>query len=569
MDSKNNIHIKAMFAFSAIVSFTFSTTAQIGERNIPGTDFTVGGTISEAIDTILFWDLGSGAGFWLGLTMFIVVWLGIHFATRPFLQQIFEAMLDHFPSSDSRRNINRNDEGEIKGINALSLLAAFATAQLIGQFLGLIPLIILGILPVSMAAWGTYKGSSSFRNDFGEYLQNDTDLDNQNEPITDGGAAADAGGEANEALNQVDNEQATAESQEQRAEEDVEAGNTQRADEEANQAADNEQNAIQDMEIAAKDIDKLLEIEENQLRETLKELNQTRDELVYEEEIIEKLQDDLKKANTQIREWQSEYTNNLQHSDSAQSLREAFPLERISKDIPESIDRMLNESSALVQRLSDEVKENRREISRESDEIDTELKEALKAKKLINKLKSELEEGESLDQKIENLAEKLSDSDLYQEAETEIQEENQIERQIRTLLEMEEDIEKGLKRELEVLKKISEIDKEEIEELKQENGEFGEIRDRLPRLIRSLRSLIEDNEEGPAVYYVDDNPETPAEITQERKNEAIDNLNRLLSGEESQIEQIERALEEIIEAKKQNKELENKMISEIENQISN
>lgn len=146
--------------------------------------------INPIIDTILFWDLGSGAGFWLGLTMFIVVWLGFHFATRPFLQQIFEAMLDHFPSSNSRTNINRNDEGEIKGINALSLLAAFTAAQLIGQFFGLIPLVVLGVGPVIMAAWGTYKGSSSFRNDFGEYLRGEnsdsgdgTNLDEQFEEM--------------------------------------------------------------------------------------------------------------------------------------------------------------------------------------------------------------------------------------------------------------------------------------------------------------------------------------------------------------------------------------------------
>jgi hypothetical protein len=485
--------------------------------------------------------------------------LAVYFAANFIIGKGIQYAEANFRDRTSIRSDDMSDAAK-RATQAISAVMAIWTVVIYGGFLA-IYWYLAGIVLFIFLIWILLTGGIGVMSPLPEWLTGGE------RPDLFDGKADEAAEEADRAQEEAAQAENQAEREEQQAEEDAEAGNTQQADREAEQAADDEQRAIEDMEIAAQDIDKLLELEEEQLNRTVKELKQTNDEVVHEEQVIEKLEEDLSEVNSYIDRIQSEFTGASSSSDAAQQLREKFPIQRLADEIPENINSRIVEAGSLVERLADEVNENRRELSKESEEIDQEVKELLDAQRLLKKLKAELNEGEELDKRIENLAQKLEDKGLFKEAEAEIEEEKKIEEQVEMLLGMEEDIENALSTELKILQRLVEIDEKELEELRAEEGEFGNFYEKLPRLTNSLVSLVEDNREGPAVYYVDENPGNPNEITPEERNRVVNALRNLESGEESNLERIKNALDQIEEAKKQNEKLEEKMIGELKDAL--
>ena len=200
MSNKSRFKAKFLTILSLLATLTSTASAQIsGSSNVPGTDI----TIDQIINTMLFWDLGSGAGFWTGLVMFIATWAGFYFASKPLFYEIYGFILDNFPTSDRRNRYSTTDDGEPMGMRGLALTSSFVTAQVVGQFFGLLPMIALGGIGLLVFLYSMIKGTQTFRNNFNQSISGG---ENQNTQTTSNNVDLDIDQELESMKNELKDE---------------------------------------------------------------------------------------------------------------------------------------------------------------------------------------------------------------------------------------------------------------------------------------------------------------------------------------------------------------------------
>ena len=380
---------------------------------------------------------------------------------------------------------------------------------------------------------------------------------------------------AEEAAAAVNQEEDEVEQEVNEAESDAGSGNTAQADAEAEQAADDEQEALEDLELGIQHVRNLMEIEEGQLRNTIEELDHTREEEVYEQNVIEKLKQDLDTLNSEVSGNIQKFENNT----SREELRNVFPPMYIVDEFPKKVNTGLDESAKLVEKLEKAVTEERKDLQNEDGEIKEELKELVEVKKLLKRFKQEVNKGESIDAELEKLAKKLSDESLYKESVTEVEEEEKkIEEQLRGLFGMEDEIEKALKKEYELLRKIEEIDEKEISELNNEDKELRTLRENLMELHDLIKydlfgadskSAGTDFNNGPCAYRIFPEGHDPEkDLTEKEARTTLNQYSSMLNDEDGAIRRIVSALGNLEEAKTENSEEEKQLMSNIEKALN-
>lgn len=440
-------------------TLTSTVAAQLsGNSQIPGTGF----SISDVINLLLFWDLGSGAGFWVGLVMFLAVWFGFFFASKPFLQQLFDAMLDVFPSSDSRRNVSRTDEGEIKGVNMLALTSAFVTTQIIGQFFGLIPLLVIGFIPAIMAAWAMYSSQGNFREAFQSTLSNDEDT----------GASSSEIEELQGELNSVQDEIADLKDKEDETENEESEGQN------PSTLADEIGVEVSELEDT---IGKLENIESN-FEAVLQDVKEGEDLVLREEQdeedSIQEMQNVVEKAQEIIGvlaqvKTQGNHPGSYGYEDYS-SLAESF--QEVAESMS-SFEGVLQEELDVIERVKafqtqlNRLKQEMEELSQEVEEVkslEQELKdEEVKAEKIAKKYDDEAD-WNSIKEEEEETARAI------EEMENVIKDKNRIESMLEEDLEELEKIKSDNKQEIQQIQRI-------VQELNQEDNEIKRIEEAMSR----------------------------------------------------------------------------------------
>lgn len=160
-------HKFTKFCFLVLSAVIFSTAVSGAIFETPLTS--VGGGFADVIDTVnslLFWEITTV----LDLTLFIASWAGFYFATKPLLLELYGVILDNFPTSDRRNRWSTTEEGRPIGMKGLALTSSFVATQVIGQLLGPILMIGIGVLGLFVFFYSYFKGMNAFRSNFGNAL---------------------------------------------------------------------------------------------------------------------------------------------------------------------------------------------------------------------------------------------------------------------------------------------------------------------------------------------------------------------------------------------------------------
>lgn len=515
-----------IFSFLMILYTSNSVAARLfGEgTTLPQT----GIEINPIIDAILFWDLGSGAGFYLGLTMFIATWAGFYFATRPLLLELYGVILDNFPTSDRRKRYSTTDDGEPIGMKGLALTSSFVTAQVIGQYLGFIPMIALGGIGFFLFLWSMVKGQAAFRENF-------------NNTITDGKETE----EIEEEMDDEERHEGNAQDAEDQAETDVEHGNTAQADEEARTAASELQTALEEQEDITQKLEQLMERDFEDSKQNINELKQTLSLEQEEEEIVGKIQEDLE--NIEISQINGEYglknyISQLENNNDPENIRrDKEDIVRSTGEIKEGI----NDIEDLSQNLQRESREEEGEIEGEIKRITEEIQELIEAHELIQRLKRDERVAEREEEELKQLDQRLGDENLA-EAIRKMKDEE------RMLFDQEEGLEKEEQKIREVIEaaeklfdKIRNLDEKEMKQLVQEEEEEETIKRQIKNLLQN--TTLQENFGGSPQQFRQ--TELYQELTQiiDHIETVEGNLDRILQVKRVEDEEIRKAESKIEE----------------------
>lgn len=166
MQNKSFLSKKLLAVILFINGLLTTVSAQSGPLNQPIATSVGGFNVLSALNTVFLWEIVT----WLDLTLFIAAWAGFYFATRPLLLELYGVILDNFPTSDRRNRYSTTEDGEPIGMKGLALTSSFVTAQIVGQYLGIIPMIALGGIGLTVFAYSMIVGSKNFRQNFRESM---------------------------------------------------------------------------------------------------------------------------------------------------------------------------------------------------------------------------------------------------------------------------------------------------------------------------------------------------------------------------------------------------------------
>jgi DNA repair exonuclease SbcCD ATPase subunit len=179
-----NLNSKFSRFKSGIVFFLLTLVSNAAAASI--TQQPIGGGL-EFLDMINSWLLFPLATY-QDLGVFLAIWAGFYYATKPILNEVMSGMLEAFPSiGGDGHSISRNNTSDSvkRSVRGLSLVAGFIAAQYVGWIIGGFMLIVIGsmsfIAIVVYLIWGT-------NNLYGELTGNGE------ETRTDGGTTTRSGG---------------------------------------------------------------------------------------------------------------------------------------------------------------------------------------------------------------------------------------------------------------------------------------------------------------------------------------------------------------------------------------
>ena len=468
--SKRNSHKLKGLIISSLVTLQISLISAQGILNNPLSSESAIGETLDILNAIFFWEITT----WLDLTLFLASWAGFYFATRPLLLELYGVILDNFPTSDRRNRYSTTEDGAPIGMKGLALTSSFVSTQVIGGFLGLIPMIILGAIGLLVFLYSMIKGTSSFRNNFNNAItgEEDEQLSEENEEVRQQLAQVQEENEdLREMLQQVRNEEESDENNlgDDEGPEEAESHITQEL-----QQLEGIENRFNEIESELEQIEEEIRTEENQNDQEEQELSQLEDKIrnqqrelhnilskvVDVEDNLEQNEGEIDQMTTQLIKNPSTINENSLNQDLAYSSNSLNQIEEMFEEIHQMEQ---TEFQELREAIEDE-KVIVSEIDRLGNQINTverEIEELIENSKL---LESVVEGEEDIIQKTERLAQQIKDREDYQNLEEDERVLEDVEGKVNTILNKEQ----TLKEKIQELEKHYESEKSRETNLLQE-----------------------------------------------------------------------------------------------------
>jgi len=512
--------LKSVFLALLTILTTSLTAAQAGSRSGAWSILNGSGErVTEIVSGILYWEIATIPQ----LAIFIAMFAGLYFIVLKMINLVFDYITTAIDVGSSNSFSVSGGDGEVgKAEKGISVAIAFITAQYLGPVLiaggfALAGLVALAMVAISFASvLGLFSDGRDSIGLSSDNSGNDRSFASASSSEDEAAAATSAG--------ESDAESAKAEADD--AEKQQSQGNDGKADSEANEAAGKLEQALEELEVGAQDIEKVLNMDKQELQNSLEELHEVWNDVQSEEELIQRLG-----------RFPGELRNLIGTFDDVNIDGAESPSVQWDEVVRDSED-LLNVIEALKSKLTEEKQYE----GAVQEELSEEIKQLVHAHKLIRQLKKDLNLAERTDEELDDLASKLQDKGLHQKVEVEEGQEKKLMNQIKQLIAEENEIESVLSKFDQIMKKIEELDDKEIMQMRNEMGGFDDALE----AIESVKPVIQRRDYNPQQLQqiqeiegrtkkIRDAEGTVLELKM-RNEELIENLRNHLEEASSQVE---------------------------------
>ncbi len=408
-----------------------------------------------AINSFLLWDIITLQD----LGIFVAIWAGFYYASKPLLSELISDMLEVFPSiGDGSRHVSTSNtpDNVEKSVRGLSLVAGFVAAQYLGWIIGGLALIIIG--STSLIAVTLYLVHST------NILKNEIRRQNQR------------------SVNQLQAEVERTEQQTDELEEEVEqiekdienTSDSDKAEKEVDTTLEKLKNIVNLLESEEDKINQITSIEKQELEEAFQTEEELKNYQKTAEAQLNQLSGDLSDLIYQAMEETATQLSSEEYSKrSKKYLKKPELLERDldnkfsipnnvrqkyrNEDYLDKLDDIRKSLNAKTQQIdfskAEKVIQQNKQTLREFRELKQEVQEAFEEetelKEIMEKLGDEQKwnsEGEELDAEIKQLKDNFQQAkkreERIQELEDKIKQLKDNEGSIKTFKDIEERIEK-------------------------------------------------------------------------------------------------------------------------------
>ena len=509
---------RKFIVLSLTVIFTSGfVAAQISNGGAGGTPSITGflDDIAIGVNDAISWDTGDN---WESMLLNVILpALGVYAAARFVIGKGFHYAEANF---QERSSLGSSDLGETAewAAKVLSAITAIWAVVAWGAFIAAY-WYLAGIVFMIFLLWILITGGIGVMSPFPD-LSLSSDSDNSGS----GRDVASDGGVTAEVQNEVERDKEELDDAGAKAKDAAQTGNEDEA-KEAEREIEDALNSINNVEMK---IEQLLEAEENDLQNAIKEAREVIQEERKEEQDIQLVRKRLEEIENILKELEggmTRYSNAIKNaSDPNIGWGEAAEAEGIDPSyvtgsgknrklkvnavaqgwITPSGSGLTTDVVPRVEEIENVAKELRQieqdEADRIKDEVQRVVREAqrfVQTHKLIQEVKSLINEAEEEDKYLEKVAKKLKNKEIFQKAKEEEEEEKQLESQLKKLMDKEEMIEKELKEAAKLLEEEVRLDLREVKQMKWEIQEIQNIEQHLENLTALSQNIISSTSDLP------------------------------------------------------------------------